>query len=673
MGGPYREKDKEGNRDREGYEWQESFVGRVHISEPKSLRTERLRRVGVIIMRIFSVALIVLGLSARVFSQTCQQKTLDFVVLSNDAVFAAVEDDIRKQLAVIGFDVRARFLEKEAFNQAMTDGDFHLCFSETWGPPYDPYSYASSWAARNEAHFAAMSQLQPPLTRDALFERIRRVHLENSTAVQARKWTEILNDVHQQAINLPLWGKRIPAVLNRRLGGFQNGQQQFEYLVNKILVLSGNKTVTIAPGAQTGLFTSVGRLDPHTYRPNEFFANNWVYEGLLTYGEGGVILPALAVTWHLQSLATGGQRITFGLRPGVRFHDGSLWNCSVAKLNFDHVLAPPLTTDDYHGWYSLPKEISRWFCNDQGQFVVETKENYYPLLQELTYIRPLRMLSPLGFVNGLGTSPLTDNSCHQGWGTITGNGATITCKGISRISGTGPFKFDSRSPHPEGGDAEVVFAAHSEYWGGAPDIEKLKIVRYDDHEQVKEALLSGELDMVIGAGVLTYSDIIEFRNMFSEDFLVTHSAPLQNVLVIMNSGKSPTNDIVVRKAIMHAVNKAEIVEKEFGGLERPVSSLFPENAPFSDIDLLPRWDYDIEKARFLNCAALDDDSGLSGGAIAGIVIAVLVALAAVTWGFFAVFRYGYSKGYNQVNAHAQEDIELQNNREAEALKKPGQD
>ena len=54
--------------------------------------------------------------------------------------------------------------------------------------------------------------------------------------------------------------------------------------VHSIRVLSGPKTVTVSPGAQTGLFsneTGVGRLDPHSYRPNEFFANNWVYEGLI--------------------------------------------------------------------------------------------------------------------------------------------------------------------------------------------------------------------------------------------------------------------------------------------------------------------------------------------------------------------------------------------------------
>ena len=48
---------------------------------------------------------------------------------------------------------------------------------------------------------------------------------------------------------------------------------------------------------------------------------------------------------------------TFNLRQGVKFHDDADWDCSVAKLNFDNVFAPPLTTGDWHGWYSLPKKV----------------------------------------------------------------------------------------------------------------------------------------------------------------------------------------------------------------------------------------------------------------------------------------------------------------------------
>ena len=107
---------------------------------------------------------------------------------------------------------------------------------------------------------------------------------------------------------------------------YRHGEQQFDYPLHRIQVLSGSKTITVAPGAQTGLFKTVGRLDAHSYRPNEFFSNNWVYEGLVSYGPDGVILPALAESWT--ETATGA---VFKLRTGVKFHDGEDWNCAAAK------------------------------------------------------------------------------------------------------------------------------------------------------------------------------------------------------------------------------------------------------------------------------------------------------------------------------------------------------
>merc|ERR1719424_1809146 len=154
-----------------------------------------------------------------------------------------------------------------------------------------------------------------------------------------------------------------------------------------------------------------------------------------------MIEPSLASSWVVADKAGGGQEYRFMLRQGVKFHDGSAWNCAVAKLNFDHVLAKPLTTGDWQGWYDLPKQIETCSCAGTYKFVLTTKGKYYPLLQELTYIRPLRMLSPAMFASGISTDPKTENSCHKPWGNITGLGETITCAGIKDVSGTGPFRY----------------------------------------------------------------------------------------------------------------------------------------------------------------------------------------------------------------------------------------
>ena len=107
------------------------------------------------------------------------------------------------------------------------------------------------------------------------------------------------------------------------------------------------------------------------------------------------------------------------------------------------------------------------------------------------------MLSPDAFAND--GDPITSNSCHVGWGTID----EVQCAGITDISGTGPWMFDSRDEKEVDGtivDNQVVFKANPNYWdkNEKPSIETLIIKRYEDSNAVKAALLNGDLDIVWG-------------------------------------------------------------------------------------------------------------------------------------------------------------------------------
>lgn len=188
-------------------------------------------------------------------------------------------------------------------------------------------------------------------------------------------------------------------------------------------------------------------MDPHSYRPNEFFANNLVYEGLLEFGDDGSLNPSLAESWTVEDIAGGKQKYTFNLRQGVKFHDGEDWKCSVAKLNYDHVFAPPMAA--WHsGWWGLPDKLESWECASDYVFEMTVKDTYYPFLQELTYIRPARMLSPAAFVGGATSDPYTQNSCPTDYtadGPITLDGfADVNCAGVTSLSGTGRWKYLSK-------------------------------------------------------------------------------------------------------------------------------------------------------------------------------------------------------------------------------------
>jgi len=205
--------------------------------------------------------------------------------------------------------------------------------------------------------------------------------------------------------------------------------------------------------------------------------------------------------------------------------------------------------------------------------------------------------------------------------------------------------FQSRTPNADNADHDdlVVFAANTDYWGGAPDIEELRVVRYDSAAAVYDALIAGTLDAVLGAGVLEPARVSELQ--YDTRFEVLHGPETMTRAIIMNIA-----DKEVRKAVVHAVNKNPIIQSELSGFESPTSQLFSQSVPYCDVDLTPKFDYDFEKAKLLStcyqtpaptpspvlpappaptAGALpgdeedDDDSGVdaaSGGMIALIVI-----------------------------------------------------
>merc|ERR1712167_428459 len=147
----------------------------------------------------------------------------------------------------------------------------------------------------------------------------------------------------------------------------------------------------------------------------------------------------------------------------------------------------------------------------------------------------------------------------------------------------------------------VKFSKNGDWWGTHGGIDVLIVKQYDTAEDVKVALLNGDLDMVVGGGVLTPAQVKDIDVRHANRFDVSMGPPLMNTIVVMNAARAPTDDLQLRKVIMHAVDKASIVAAELAGSAQVADSVFPKDAPYCDVDLTPRWDYDLEKARLMNC------------------------------------------------------------------------
>ena len=86
----------------------------------------------------------------------CRNVTIDFLLLETNSMTAAIKDDIRSDLAVIGIDIVSRVVDYETFIADMVAGNYDMVFSETWGAPYDPHSFVASWTTPDEAHYSAL-------------------------------------------------------------------------------------------------------------------------------------------------------------------------------------------------------------------------------------------------------------------------------------------------------------------------------------------------------------------------------------------------------------------------------------------------------------------------------------------------------------------------------------
>ena len=89
-------------------------------------------------------------------------------------------------------------------------------------------------------------------------------------------------------------------------------------------------------------------------------------------------------------------------------------------------------------------------------------------------------------------------------------------------------------------------------------IKNLTVVHYPSHTAVKDALLDGTLDAVLGSGVLTESGCGATKDIDHTDKVtVSLTEAIMNRIIVMNTAKTPTDDLQTHM-IIHAVDKASI-------------------------------------------------------------------------------------------------------------------
>ncbi|MBD2090199.1 nickel ABC transporter, nickel/metallophore periplasmic binding protein [Microcoleus sp. FACHB-1515] len=305
----------------------------------------------------------------------------------------------------------------------------------------------------------------------------------------------------------------------------------------------------------------VGPLNPHLYGPSQMFAQDLIYEPLVNYGRGGEILPGLAERWEVSA---DGKLLTFQLRQGVQFSDGTPFNAAAAKANFEQILS----NREEHKWLGLVEEMDQVEAEGENTLKISLKQPYYPALQELTLIRPVRFLSPKAFPDS-GT----------------------TADGIKAPIGTGPWVLADYNK-----DSLAVFKRNENYWGDKPKVEQVTVKIIPDGETRALAFENQEIDLIYGSGLISLDTFKRLQE--SGEYEAGVSQPLYTRAIAINSGRGATQDLQVRQAIQHAFNKDAVIEAVLYNTEPRADTYFSNEVPYANIGLQP-YAYDVERAKTL--------------------------------------------------------------------------
>lgn len=156
---------------------------------------------------------------------------LSFYFNSNNAQEKTIAEAIQADLKKVGIDMKVIGEEKQAFLDRQRTGIFDLQYSLSWGAPYDPQSYFSSW--RIPAHGDYQAQLGLA-DKPKIDEEIGQFMIEPQEDKRQALAKDILTRVHNDAVYVPISYSRTKAVYSAQLHDVEFAVTQYEIPFEKM-------------------------------------------------------------------------------------------------------------------------------------------------------------------------------------------------------------------------------------------------------------------------------------------------------------------------------------------------------------------------------------------------------------------------------------------------------
>lgn len=242
---------------------------------------------------------------------------------------------------------------------------------------------------------------------------------------------------------------------------------------------------------------------------------------------------------------------TFTIREGMTWTDGKPVTARDAAFTFNRIMDDPKAAEANGSYVTNFDSVT---ATDERTLVIKTKKPQASMTALDVPIVPEHVWSPISDM----ADPKTDS---------------VEVVGI----GDGPFRITEYRPN------EIVrMEANPDYWRGAPQIDELQFIKFDNADAAVNALRNGEVDFV---NRLTQTQFDALKN---EPNIVTNQAAGRRYReLLMNPGaqnieRQPIGDghpalrdVRVRRAIAQAIDPKTLVEKVLGGYGELPGGLVP--------------------------------------------------------------------------------------------------
>ena len=320
-------------------------------------------------------------------------------------------------------------------------------------------------------------------------------------------------------------------------------------MVAGVLAVASAQGVRLGGTLRAGLDADPPNMDPHRSTAavdRQVFQS--LYDKLLDTDANLTIVPMLATSW---TISPDGKVVTFKLRQGVRFHDGTPFNAEAVKYNVERMQDPNFPS----ARRSEVRPSQKVSAVDPSTVQITLERPYSPLLYVLTD-RAGMMVSPAEAQKA---------------------GANFALHPV----GTGPFSFVEKIPQDH-----ITLQRNPDYWNkGEPYLDKIVYRPFPDDNARVANVKSGDVDIINLVPLPQIKQLTQEAARPGARFQLLEHGAFRWQGIWLNVTRPPFDDKLLRQAFNATIDRDVIANAVLQGAAYPAFSFFPNGTPAYD----PAW------------------------------------------------------------------------------------